>query len=46
MDYREEMIKLKKEWINLLEEEIETDKTPIRPQYIIKVLNQQLMMML
>lgn len=38
--YREEMRKLKQEWIKLLEEEVEADKTPIRPPYIIKVLNQ------
>lgn len=41
-DYRDEMRKLKQDWIKLLEEEIETDKKPIRPQYIIKTLNQQL----
>ena len=41
-DYREEMKKLKQDWINLLEEEIDADKTPIRPQYIIKTLNQRL----
>jgi pyruvate oxidase len=41
-DYREEMRQLKLDWIKLLEKEIETEKTPIRPQYIIKTLNQQL----
>ncbi len=41
-NYREEMKKLKQEWIKLLEEEIDADKTPIRPQYIIKTLNQRL----
>jgi pyruvate oxidase len=41
-NYRDEMRKLKQDWIKLLEEEIETDKKPIRPQYIIKTLNQQL----
>ncbi len=41
-EYREEMTNLKQSWIELLEEEIVTDKTPIRPQYIIKALNQKL----
>jgi len=41
-DYLEEMGRLKKNWIKQLEAEIQTDKTPIRPQYIIKLLNQQL----
>ncbi len=41
-EYQEEMKNLKQSWIELLEEEISTDKTPIRPQYIIKVLNQKL----
>lgn len=38
-EYLEEMRKLKQDWIKLLEDEIETDKTPIRPQHIIKILN-------
>jgi pyruvate oxidase/acetolactate synthase-1/2/3 large subunit len=41
-DYRKEMKKLKQNWENQLEEEIGSDKTPIRPQFIIKTLNQQL----
>ncbi len=41
-DYRKEMKKLKQDWIQLLEEEIDADKTPIRPPYIIKILNELL----
>ncbi len=41
-DYQEEMRRLKQDWMNLLDEEIQMDKTPIRPQYIIKTLNQKL----
>ncbi len=41
-EYQEEMKNLKQSWIELLEEEISTDRTPIRPQYIIKVLNHKL----
>jgi pyruvate oxidase len=41
-EYLEEIIKLKKEWLNLLEEEIDNIKTPLRPQYIIKVLNEKI----
>jgi pyruvate oxidase len=38
-DYLEEMKNLKQAWIELLDEEINTEISPIRPQYIIKVLN-------
>ena len=41
-NYLEEMRKLKQDWINLLEEEINSENSPIRPQYIIKTLNDQL----
>ncbi|MBM4240417.1 MAG: thiamine pyrophosphate-binding protein [Euryarchaeota archaeon] len=38
-NYLDEIKKLKKEWIDLLEEEADSSKKPLRPQYIIKVLN-------
>lgn len=41
-DYLEEIRKLKKDWLDLLDEEADGTKTPIRPQYIIKVLNEKL----
>jgi pyruvate oxidase len=41
-DYLEEIGKLKKKWLDLLREEADPSKTPIRPQYIIKVLNEKL----
>ena len=37
--YLAEMQALKKEWLELLDEEADPSKKPIRPQYIIKVLN-------
>ncbi len=40
--YLDEIRKLKKEWLDLLEEEIDDTKTPVRPQYIIKVLNEKI----
>ncbi|MEN6328743.1 MAG: thiamine pyrophosphate-dependent enzyme [Methanobacteriaceae archaeon] len=40
--YREEIKSLKKEWFDLLEEEADNTLTPVRPQYIIKVLNEEL----
>jgi thiamine pyrophosphate-dependent acetolactate synthase large subunit-like protein len=39
VEYLEEIRKLKKEWLDLLNEEADDTKTPVRPQYIIKVLN-------
>ncbi len=39
--YLDEISKLKDAWIELFEEESDPSKTPIRPQYIIKVLNEQ-----
>jgi thiamine pyrophosphate-dependent acetolactate synthase large subunit-like protein/rubredoxin len=40
--YLAEIIKLKKEWLDLLEKEADWTKKPIRPQYIIKVLNEKI----
>jgi pyruvate oxidase len=42
VEYLEEIRKLKTEWLNLLDEEADDTKTPIRPQYIIKVLNEKI----
>jgi pyruvate oxidase/acetolactate synthase-1/2/3 large subunit len=41
-EYLEEIRKLKKEWLDLLAEEVDDTKTPVRPQYIIKVLNEKI----
>ncbi len=41
-DYLDEIKKLKKDWLKLLEGEIDSTKTPIRPPYIVKVLNDKL----
>jgi pyruvate oxidase len=38
-EYLVEIKRLKKQWIELLEQEADASKKPIRPQYIIKVLN-------
>jgi pyruvate oxidase len=38
-EYLAEIKRLKKQWIELLEQEADPSKKPIRPQYIIKVLN-------
>jgi pyruvate oxidase len=40
--YLAEIKRLKKEWIDLLEKEADSTMKPIRPQYIIKVLNEKL----
>jgi len=40
--YMAEITKLKREWINLLMREADSSKAPIRPQYIIKVLNDKI----
>jgi len=40
--YLSEIRKLKNEWLDLLDEEIDGSLTPIRPQYIIKVLNDKI----
>jgi Thiamine pyrophosphate-requiring enzymes [acetolactate synthase, pyruvate dehydrogenase (cytochrome), glyoxylate carboligase, phosphonopyruvate decarboxylase] len=41
-NYLEEIKKLKSDWLKMLESEIDSTKTPIRPPYIIKVLNDKL----
>lgn len=41
-DYMEEVAKLKKEWIELLKQEFELDKTPLRAPYILGVLNEMI----
>jgi thiamine pyrophosphate-dependent acetolactate synthase large subunit-like protein len=41
-DYLAEIARLKQDWFNHLEKEIQADKKPIRPSYIIKVLNDKL----
>jgi pyruvate oxidase len=41
-DYLEEIDRLKKEWINQLNNEANPDLKPIRPQFIIKVLNEKI----
>ena len=40
--YLKEIKKLKKEWLNLLDNEIDRTRTPLRPQYIISVLNEKI----
>jgi pyruvate oxidase len=37
-----EIARLKEEWIGLLKKEADPSKTPVRPQYIIKVLNDKI----
>jgi pyruvate oxidase len=41
-DYLAEIVKLKRIWLNQLEKEADSKSTPIRPQYIIKVLNEKI----
>lgn len=41
-EYLNEIKRLKKEWFDLLDEEIDETKKPIRPQYIINVLNEKI----
>jgi pyruvate oxidase/acetolactate synthase-1/2/3 large subunit len=41
-DYLNEVILLRNDWINTLNHESDSSLTPIRPQYIIKVLNEKL----
>lgn len=38
-EYLDDIRRLKKQWLELLEQEADSSKKPIRPQYIIKVLN-------
>src|SRR4030066_163611 len=40
--YLAQIIKLKKEWLDLLEKEADSTNKPIRPQYIIKGLNEKI----
>ncbi|MCX6384523.1 MAG: thiamine pyrophosphate-binding protein [Actinobacteria bacterium] len=42
VEYLIEIKKLKKEWLDLLNKEADLTKKPIRPQYIIKVLNEKI----
>ena len=41
-DYLTEVLRLKQEWLNQLEKEADASMKPIRPQYIIKVLNEKI----
>ena len=41
-DYLAEIAKLKEAWLNQLEKEADANMKPIRPQYIIKVLNEKI----
>ena len=41
-DYINEIKKLKEDWLKLLDEEIDSTKTPIRPPYIVKVINDKI----
>jgi pyruvate oxidase len=41
-DYLAEIVRLKQEWLNQLEKEADPHLKPIRPQYIIKVLNKKI----
>lgn len=41
-DYLDEIKNLKHEWLDLLQKEADSTKTPIRPQYIVKVLNEKI----
>ncbi len=41
-DYLAEIARLKQDWLNQLEKEVNSTMKPIRPQYIMKVLNQKI----
>ena len=41
-EYLAEIVKLKKGWIGVLSQEADSSRVPIRPQYIIKVLNEKI----
>jgi pyruvate oxidase len=41
-NYLKEIKRLKQEWLKLLDEEADATLKPIRPQYIVKILNQKL----
>ena len=42
LDYLNEVARLKQLWVEQLEKETDTTSKPIRPQYIMKVLNQKI----
>jgi len=41
-EYLAEIVELKKKWIGVLSQEADSSRVPIRPQYIIKVLNEKI----
>lgn len=41
-NYMKEIAALKRFWLDLLEEEADSSSSPLRPQYIVKVLNEKL----
>ncbi|GAB4306258.1 MAG: thiamine pyrophosphate-binding protein [Methanobacteriaceae archaeon] len=41
-EYLKEINELKKEWLDLLDNEIDKNSRPLRPQYIISVLNEKI----
>lgn len=41
-EYLKEIKKLKEGWFQLLDKEIDTEKTPVRPPYIIRALNDRI----
>jgi thiamine pyrophosphate-dependent acetolactate synthase large subunit-like protein/rubredoxin len=41
-EYLDEIIRLKQEWIKQLQQEADSSLKPIRPQYIMKVLNERI----
>ena len=41
-EYLAEIVELKKKWISVLSQEADSSRVPIRPQYIIKVLNEKI----
>lgn len=40
--YLAEIRKLKKEWLDMLAKEIDTESSPLRPQYILKTINENI----
>jgi pyruvate oxidase/acetolactate synthase-1/2/3 large subunit len=41
-NYLDEIRNLKQEWLDLLQEEADSTRKPVRPQYIVKVLNEKI----
>jgi thiamine pyrophosphate-dependent acetolactate synthase large subunit-like protein/rubredoxin len=41
-DYLKEIKKLKEDWNDLINEEVDASKTPLRPPYILKILNEKI----